>query len=216
MSQSFKNQLGRACRQAGFSLTELLVTLSIVGVLMTVILTSQGTYSDVAGLTAVADEIAITVSQAQAYGIAVREKGVGTANFTGAYGLSVSLLPSGSGRDYLSFGDLNGNFIYDGTWACTIGTGLECLGKTTLTTSYYIDGICIIPNSGADICYTVGRIDASFTRPDTDARLVFFNPSGANMGITSATARGAKLILRSQRGAFRYVSIYFSGQVSVQ
>jgi prepilin-type N-terminal cleavage/methylation domain-containing protein len=207
MSQYFKNQ-------QGFSLTELLVTLSIVGVLMTVILTHQGTYTDTAGLSSVADDIAITISQAQAYGIAVRERSAGSANFASAYGLTISLLGTGSNKAYLFFSDLDGDLAYDGDWNCATGSGLECLQKVNISRGHYIESLCVIPATGADQCGTVGRLDVSFLRPDTDARLTFFNTSGT--AFTPAGARGARIVLRSPRGVTKRVGVYYNGQVSVQ
>ncbi len=215
MSHYFQtNKRGLATPAAGFSLTELLVTLSIVGILMTILVSSQSGYTDAAGVAAVADDISINVSQAQAYGIAVRDRVAGSSNFTGSYGLTLSILATGSNKAYLAFGDLDGDFLYDGDWTCAIGSGFECLGKTLIPQGHYIEALCVIPNSGADVCNTTGRIDISFLRPDTDAHLIFFNMAGSPF--IPSGARGVRIMLKSPKGVSKSVAVYYNGQVSSQ
>ena len=93
----------------GFSLVELLVSISIVSVLITVIIFNQRSYTDVAALSILADELSLTITQAQAYGIAVREFAPGSADFSASYGLSMNLLGTGSNSAYLFFADRNLN-----------------------------------------------------------------------------------------------------------
>src|SRR3989344_9205535 len=98
----------------GFTLMELLVSIAIVSVILTVVVSSQSTYNDEAVLVNLADEISSTVSQAQAYGTGVREFSPASGEFSASFGLTFSLLASGSNKAYLSFADRNGNKVYDG------------------------------------------------------------------------------------------------------
>ena len=123
----------------GFTLIELLVSISIVSVILTVIVLNQSTYTDSIALFNLADEISSTVSQAQAYGIGVREFSPGSSEFSISYGLTFNILASGSNKAYLSFADRNNNKIYDGNWSCPTGGASECLGKVDITRNSFIE-----------------------------------------------------------------------------
>ncbi|MDP2642174.1 MAG: prepilin-type N-terminal cleavage/methylation domain-containing protein, partial [bacterium] len=148
----------------GFTLVELIVSMGIMAIILSVVISSQSTYTDSAALSNLADEIGLTISQAQAYGIGVREFSPGTSDFTASYGLVFSLLESDFNKSYISFADRNSNKIYDGDWSCQTGDGLECLKKTDIPRGNYIESLCVVRSSGGDIC-TVGRADITFTRP---------------------------------------------------
>ena len=192
---------------------ELLVSIAIVSVILTVVVSSQSTYNDEAALVNLADEISSTVSQAQAYGTGVREFSPASGEFSASYGLTFSLLASGSNKAYLSFADRNGNKVYDGDWSCPVGGTSECREKVPITRGNYIESLCVVRTSGADIC-EVGRVDISFARPSTEAQILFFNLGGASF--TPAGIKGAKIMLKSPGGLSRSVTVYKTGQISVQ
>lgn len=197
----------------GFTLIELLVTITIVTVILTIVVLNQSTYTDTAALSNLADEIGLTVSQAQAYGIGVKEFTPGSSEFNSAYGLTFSLLSTGSNKAYLSFADRDGNHIYSGDWSCPIGGASECLARSDISRGNYINALCIVRTSGADLC-DVGRIDIVFVRPSTEAQIVFFNTSGQQY--SPADIKGARITLKSPRGSTRSVIVYQTGQISVQ
>ncbi|MSR87887.1 MAG: prepilin-type N-terminal cleavage/methylation domain-containing protein [Candidatus Zambryskibacteria bacterium] len=199
---------------SGFSLVELLVSLSIMVVILTVVVSSQSVYTDTASISNLADEISITLSQSQAYGIAVRELTPGSSDFSVSYGLTFSLLSGGSNSAYLFFADRNANNIYDGDWTCPTGGSSECLEKVSITHGNYIDSICIIREGEADVCNTSKRLDVNFVRPDTDARIVFFNDGGQTFTVPNMT--GARIILKTPRDNSRSVLVYTNGQISVE
>src|SRR3989338_6334842 len=91
----------RSRNNRGFTITELIVALGIASVIMTVIILRQSAYTDGAALTNLADDIGSTISQAQTYGIGVKELSTGSSDFSAAYGLAFSLLASdGSNSAY--------------------------------------------------------------------------------------------------------------------
>lgn len=196
----------------GFTLVELLVSIGIVFVILTVIVSNQSTYTDGAALANLADEISLTISQAQAYGVGVKEFSTGTSEFNASYGLAFSLLGSGSNSAYISFADRNSSKSYDGTWSCPIGGTSECLGKINISRGNYIESLCSV--SATDDC-SIGRVDVSFTRPNTEAQISFFNTSGASIP-PSSSVTGAKIKLKSPKGTGRTVTVYKTGQISVQ
>lgn len=197
----------------GFSLVEVLVSMGVIVVILSVIVSNQSTYADAVALTNLSDEIASTVTQAQAYGNAVKELTPGSIDFTASYGLAFSL-QNNDPTAYIFFADRNGDQIYSGDWNCVTGGAAECLAKTAILRNNVVDSICIIRSSGGDQCNTIQRVDISFVRPHLEAQIRFFNNGGQeiNMGNTL----GAKIILRSPSGLTRSVSVYESGQVSAQ
>lgn len=198
-------------RNKGFTLIELLVSISILSIILTVIVLNQSTYTDGAALTNLADEISSTISQAQAYGIGVK----GLSNdFSASYGVTFSLLSSGSNTAYLNFVDRNDDKIYGGDWSCPMGGASECLSRVDISRGNIIDRICAVKISGSDNC-NVARVDISFTRPSTEAQIALFNSSG-NPSSLQSNEKGVRVELKSPRGATRSVTVYKTGQISVQ
>ena len=195
----------------GFTLTELLVSISIISVILTVIILNQSTYTDSAALFNLADEISSTISQAQAYGIGVKEVSTGSSEFNTSYGLAFSLLSSGSNTVYLYFADLDANRIYTGNWSCDTS---ECLNKVDITRGNVIDDICIIKTSGSDQCNSAKRADVSFARPSTEAQIKLFNNGG--QPLNESDLKGIRIELKSPRGSTRSVTVYTTGQISTQ
>lgn len=179
--------------------------------ILTVVLYNQNTYTDGLALGSLADELSLTISQAQAYGIAVRELTPGSADFTSGYGLSLSLLESQSNKAYISFIDRNGSEYYDGDWSCAAS---ECLEKVLISRGNYIDSFCVVRTQGADQCGSVSRADISFLRPNTEARLFFFNSGG--QAYSPPNLKGIRVVLKSPAGLTKSVTVYTTGQVSVQ
>jgi len=211
MSHYFKN------KERGFTLIELMVTIGIMAVILTVILMNQRNYTEVASLSNLADSLSLTISQAQAYGIAVKEVSPGSADFGTAYGITLSILSSGSNTSYLFFADKNGNGYYDGSWSCPVDGASECLERVDFSGGNYINELCRVrdnPNNPYQ-CNNIGRIDISFIRPIPEAQMMFFNQSG-NLIDYDPEFIGARISVRSPGGITRSVIVYYTGQVSVQ
>lgn len=198
----------------GFTIVELLISISIVSIILSVVLSNQSTYTDGIALSNLADEISLTISQAQVYGIGVKELTPGSSEFNVSYGLAFSLLGSGFDKTYLSFADRNSNEFYDGDWSCPVGGASECLEKVSISRGNRIGSLCAVLASGGDLCDNVGRIDVSFARPKTQAQLKFFNTLGQSFNPSGSI--GAKVMLISPGGATRAVTVYNTGQVSVE
>lgn len=198
---------------AGFTLPEALVSIAIIGIVVAVLLGNQTTYNDAARLTLQADELASRVNEAQVYGVAVKERTPGTADFSVAYGIAVSMLSSGSNSSYILFVDRNGNRKYDGTWNCDTGGANECIEKVTLTNGNYIDDLCNIKANGSYSCGGTRRMDVTFLRPDTRANIIYYNESGTEYAPGDTV--GERITLKSPTGLVRYMSLYLTGQVSV-
>jgi prepilin-type N-terminal cleavage/methylation domain-containing protein len=216
MLHYFRKKFGLPARtivQAGFTIPELIISITIASIILTIVVSNQATYTDGANVTNLADEIGLTISQAQVYGIAVKEFTPGSSDFSASYGLAFSLLGSGSNGAYISFADRNANKIYDGDWSCPLGGASECLGRVNISRGNFIESLCVVRISEADLC-DVGRIDISFVRPNIEAKLIFFNSGG--LAFVPANMKGAKIKVQSPGGLIKSVTVFETGQVSVQ
>lgn len=200
----------------GFSLLELLVSIAIVSIITTTVIVNQSTYSERAALTNLADDISLAVFQAQAYGIGVREFNPGSGEFGAAYGLHFKTTATGGGNEFISWGDLNGNGVYDSGWNCPTGVGSECISKTSFTRGNTLSSICFIRNNGSTdpISCQMGAAHISFARPDPNATIVIMHSAGDP--IEPDVYKGVRINLISSSGYTRSVSVFKTGQVSVQ
>jgi type II secretory pathway pseudopilin PulG len=212
MSRYFENKFG--INKRGFTLIEMLVSLGIAMLILTVLVLNQSKYTEMASLTAASDDLSLAVTQAQVYGISVREISPGAQDFSAAYGVGVNLLGSGANNIYIFFADRNANQRYDGSWTCPVEGGTECLERTPFSGGNYVDSLCVVRTNGADQCGSIGRVDISFLRPDPEARIRFQNQGGESYDPPSV--KGVRINLKSPSGLTRSVVIYITGQVSVQ
>ena len=201
-------------KNSGFTLIELLISIAIISVILATVILRQSAYTDVITLSNLADEIGSTISQTQAYGIGVKEFTPGSSEFSASYGLTVSILSSGSNTAFLTFADRNGNNYYDGNWSCPVGGVSECINKVNISLGNYIDALCWVKISGPDQCNNPKRIDISFTRPSTEAQLVLFNSAG--QVFVPDDMKGVRIVLKSPAGTSRSVVVYKTGQISIQ
>jgi len=216
MRSFFKHRDKGLLAQAGFTLIELLVVIAIFGLLTTVIFARQSQFSGSTLLTNVAYQIALTLRQAQVYGLSVRE--FSSDKFNYPYGVHFDKA-SGSNTSIIFFVDSEAEFPVSSDYdpqmpsAAVSGTcgasGNPCLDLLTITRGNYVYDVCAVP-SGGSTCTSADELDVSFVRPDPEARIVSITggvPTGGNI-------RGC-ITLGSTQGAFRYVIVTNTGQISV-
>jgi len=201
-------------KDQGFSILEMLISLSIITMILTVIVRGQSNFSESAGLQNAADQIALYFSQVQTFSLGVKEVTPGV--FSSSFGMAFSTraMPNGSTTAYIYFADRDNDSLFDNDWNCVTGGTSECLERPFLYRGNTISNLCIVPSSGADLCGQ-GRIDISFYRPRAEARFLFFD-SGGNQVTPPVGYQGAKITLRSPSGTLRSISVYTTGQISVQ
>ncbi|MEX0919320.1 MAG: prepilin-type N-terminal cleavage/methylation domain-containing protein [Parcubacteria group bacterium] len=198
----------------GFTLTELVVTISIVVVILTIVVSGQSTYTDHASVVNLADEIGLTLAEAQAYGVGVRELTPGSEEFSAAFGLAFNIIDEEVSTSYIFFADRNDNNRYDGGWSCPdTGECDEYLYQRVILGGSSISSLCIVRENDTEMC-NVSRVDVVFVRPSTNARITFYNLGGDVS--EPDNAKGAKITLSSPRGTERDVVVYNTGQISVQ
>lgn len=197
----------------GFTLVEMMVSVSIAMVIMTVVLFSYRAFNDRLALSAAAQEISVAIREAQVYGLSVKKSGTGAGNFDAGYGISID---SADTTSYYLFSDLNNNGLYDGDSSCVMGS--ECVQKNTLRGGIKIDktgGICGTAfGGGATVCspFDVVSLHVTFIRPNPDASIIFIKSSGG----PSLKYKTAQITLVSPLGSQARVTIENTGQISVQ
>ena len=194
----------------GFTLVEALVSVSIVTLIMSSVLFNYVAFNDDLALGSAGQELAISVRQAQTYGLTVREvtKDITAGGrFSSAYGIHFNVGAS----EYYIFADLDGDGAYDEGGGCGsgLGGGTECVEKITLRNSITIYGV------GDATCPTSGSamMSVTFLRPNPDARVFIADSVGLPSPGASLTG---KVVLTSQRGKRLIITIENTGQVLVE
>jgi len=188
----------------GFTLVELMVTVSIVSLLMATILFNYSTFTDNLALSSAEQEVSVAIRQAQTYGINVRESSVSSGVFD--YGYGVYFDPTDNGNYYL-FVDSNGDKKYTPGNGCGSGS-TECVSKFTLRNNVKISNVC-----DPTTCYNTKTLNITFLRPIPDANVYLFNSDGT---IYSGPITTGKIELTSAKGKVARVTIENTGQIVVQ
>lgn len=197
----------------GFTLVELLVAIAIFTVMTSILVVKYGGFSEGMTLTNLAYDIALTLREAQSYGINVSDEGNLTGSrgqFNTAYGVYfVKSSNNNLGVDttFRLYGDYdardtNGRVGYSG--------GVENIRVMTMKNGNKIESLCV-KNSEDGTCSPVLLVDIQFKRPD---------PSPVIYGSTVTTARSkynhAEIGVVSPNGSRRKVVVRTSGQISVE
>ncbi|HEV7449574.1 MAG TPA: prepilin-type N-terminal cleavage/methylation domain-containing protein [Candidatus Paceibacterota bacterium] len=211
--------------QRGFTIIELLVVSFIMILITTTILFRQQGFSSSTLLRSLAYSVALSVRQAQVYGVSVREQtnastGLGTGVFAQGYGVKFS--NSGCSLNnksrYQLFADIDGDGVLDSgeELPCyTVGNGRETDYKISNFCAHVILSgatVCVVPNPPA-----ITWLNVYFRRPNPDA---CFATSVEPDACASATAQTkydyAYIQLQSQGSSdTRTVKVTSTGQIAV-
>lgn len=182
--------------QKGFTLVELLVTISIFAILTGVVVFNQGKFNSTILLTNLAYDTALTIRQAQNYGINVKEFDNNGNNFL-PYGVHFAVDDSSTpnydeSKSFILFADTsysNAGYTGDGMYTLPVDNEINlsicqtdkgCVKRYNIKSGNYIkdicagtatDGACTNPDESSEV------VDIVFKRPNPDA-LIRFNPTG--------------------------------------
>lgn len=193
----------------GFSLVELMVSISIVTVIMSVVLLAHNSFVDRASLSSSSQDVTISIREAQVYGLNTRETAIGSGQFGYAYGVYFN--PTYNPSSYFIFSDSNSNDLYDVGNGCGSGT-TECLEEVILKDGVTVGNVCTVVGVD-DSCSNLDAAHFTFKRPVTDAVIYFTDKRGNNK--TSIQKIG-KIQLKSKDGKITYVNVDSVGQVTTQ
>ena len=182
----------------GFTMVEVLVTLSIFTVISGVVLARYKDFSGGIILSNLAYEVAITIRQAQVYGLSVKNTLTPTSNFNLPYGIH---LPGPVSNSFVFFADVDG----DGYDSGESGESIEIL---TTKQGNTIQSFCATPSSSNTPNCDITYLDITFLRPEPDAKFK------TNLGTDYKEA----IITVSSPGTLRSktIRVKSTGQISVQ
>ncbi len=218
--------------QRGFTIIEMLVVVAIFAVVATVLLFRYSDFSTSVGIRNLAEEIGLTVRDAQSYATSERiingATGISSSTFP-AYGISFSVDESvqqtfdPSTQSFALFADVSANGTtvtnnsYDNNGTCgNPTTGQECVENFTVSGGNKVVSLCTdLPT--ANTCLTPvsaggsgGTVNVVFHRPNPDAVICV---SGIDCTIRKASY--LKITVQSPKGLQRLITIWNTGQISV-
>lgn len=213
---SFKKILS-ATKQGGYTLLELAISVAIFGIMTAIVVFNYGDFSSNIVMTNLAYETALSVRQAQVYGVSVKGQDITDPNaFNRVYGVHVNY--PDHPREVVTFIDRGdsggsgaGNNRYDGDYSCDT-TDTECLEKIRYDNRVFIKDICVSDGtvSATEDCASSGAFDSAnivFRRPDPDAVITVDNDP-TQYGLV-------RVELQSATGMRRDVVVRVTGQISV-
>ena len=203
-----------AALRRAFTLIELLVVVTIIILVSAVILANDNKFGGQALLQNLAYDIALSVREAQVYGISVARVG-STSNFSAGYGMHFSM---GNPTTYDLFADTKNAAsqpVPDGIYE--IGEDVSP-SPYSIGRGFYIIKLCVTPSSGVEDC-TPTKLDILFIRPEPDAYIskngaaLTFDGNGNVVG--GSPYVDARIVLTSPRGDYMSVLVSSNGQISV-
>lgn len=144
-------------------------------------------------------EVALSIREAQVYGVGVREVSVGSNNFSAGYGVHFS---SVTPTAYLLFADSDNDRLY--------GTGDAAVQNFKVQNGFVISQFCATTTSGASQCSpdAISSLDITFRRPNPEPVI--------RTSALGYTYSGASITVSSPNGATRSVTIGAAGEIAVQ
>jgi prepilin-type N-terminal cleavage/methylation domain-containing protein len=173
--------------QKGFTLIEMIVTVGIFAIISTIIIVRNAAFDNDVLLNNLAYDIALSIRQAQQFGINVR---AAQQQFDAPYGVHFDA----DSTTYIAFIDKGtGNGVYDGP------TSGELLEVYTIGRGAKIRSLC---NQETGEC-KMESLDVVFRRPNPDAI------------IQNGTIARARIEILSRGEKVRYVDVESTGQIAI-
>lgn len=182
----------------GFTLIELVVSLGIFALMTALLLAKYGSFNQGVLLTNLAYDVAITIRNAQSYGLNVKSSDRMTDSFRDPYGVHFSTSPEVNKLQFTFFVDKVGS---DGKYT----TESEKLSTTNILRGSYIEKLYV--GTDASNITETDVLDITFKRPD---------PNAIIRTSTGGPYTYAEIILKSNSSNdTRKVTVISTGQISV-
>lgn len=219
--------LERVSSPRAFTLVEMLVVLAIISIISIVVIVGQGTFDNSLTITDTAYTIALSIREAQTFGLSSR-------NFNGATNAAYGVhFDAGAPRNYVLFADIYpaapgspssycpghtaaagnpdakpGNCVYDA------GQN-ELIQTFTFNRGFTISNVCGHDSGNVQHCATGGAgsaltgLDLMYLRPNTDSVVVGLT------GTSPLALTDAQITLLAPQGGTRNICVTSVGEVSV-
>ena len=187
----------------GFTLVELLVVCAIMVVVGAIIFASNNKFGGQVLLQNLAYDVALSVRQAQVYGISVQR-------FNGAFNYAYGMhFDTSTPTAYNLFADVNANGLYAA--GEDVAPSPYSIGR-----AYSILRLCA--PAGSDLACTGGtvvtKLDIVFIRPEPDAWISSGSVSCVPRTGTNCRA-SSRVVLQSPRGDKMSLKVFANGQIAV-
>lgn len=192
------------------------MVVGIVAFIATIVLVNHARFTGNLVVTNMAYEIALSIRQAQAFGLGVQQQDAG-ASFDvfndSAFDTSYGIRFSSSTRSYMLFADNNKNEHFDPPFD-------EEVDRYTLRQGYTISDFCVPASGPGNQCRESNNLRAlsiTFQRPQPDAKIRYRNAGNTVKPPTSGSPEdSARIIIESPQGEQRSVTVYWTGQIAVE
>lgn len=197
-----------------FSLVELIVVVGMLTLVAGIILANYPQFSHRVSIQNLAHQMAISIRQAQVFGLSVRESSAGSAIFPG-FGVYFTMADPFSFIIYTDH-DNNRRYGYAGV-DCSAPSNLECVERVRIANGDNIKDICVYDSNNVRRCVVsspqvgLDYLNIIFVRPDPDANII-----GTYGSVDTTYARAEIELEPPQKNFSKSVMVWSTGQISVQ
>ena len=196
----------RSVKMRGFTLVELVVSLAIFAFMTAFLLAKYGSFNQNVLLTNLAYDTALTVRNAQSYGLNVQ--GTDAVSCAAGYSAGSTCFYYAYGVDFDMTNPTHFTFFIDSDSSNTFNSGDTTLNTYNMNKGYAISSICA--GNDAATCTSLGstgKLDITFKRPVPDAIIVV-------NGNAAAPVTYAKIVVTAN-GQTASVIVQSTGEISV-
>ncbi len=203
------SQTNPPSRRKGFTIIELMVTVGIFVFMTALVLYRYNSYYSGTLFSNLAYDIALTIRQAQTYGISVRVAQDTPINFKAAYGVHFD---KSSNDNFILFADLNNNGYFDYDHNGTLGDDL-IENRYYLKHGAKINQLYYRESNSSDY-NPVDVLDISFERPEPMAIICYKIVSPASSGC--GKNEGKIELISGDSSAIKRIQVFNVGQIVVR
>ncbi len=186
----------------GFTLVELMVSVAIFAFMTAFLVAKYGTFNQGILLTNLAYDVALTIRNAQSYGLNVKSKPIENQSYSTLfdYPYGVHFETGANNKIMIFFADSTADGKY-------VASNNELITSYNIKRGSYVSALCAGTGPGAS-CAAASSLDVTFKRPDPNAII-------KKNGETASTFSYSEITLVSTDGGVKKVAVRSTGQITV-